>query len=111
MLALHDTKEYDLANALNLGIMADLVYAAEVKNPTIDYFFRQKCQDLSCLPQLVEYPNYFHMLAVDVPFRERYQPPLYMNTGEGRWEKVIPACLRWSVPRTFWFPGAVPTVC
>ncbi|EJS3276809.1 lipase family protein [Salmonella enterica] len=83
VLALHDTKEYDLANALNLGIMADLVYAAEVKNPTIDYFFRQKCQDLSCLPQLVEYPNYFHMLAVDVPFRERYQPPLYMNTGEG----------------------------
>lgn len=83
VLPLHDTKVYDLANALNLGIMADLVYAAEVKNPTIDYFFRQKCQDLSCLPQLVEYPNYFHTLAVDVPFRERYQPPLYMNTGEG----------------------------
>ena len=83
VLSLHDTKEYDLANALNLGIMADLVYAAEAKNPTIDYFFRQKCQDLSCLPQLAEFPNYFHTLAVDVPFRERYQPPLYMNTGEG----------------------------
>ncbi len=83
VLSLHDTKEYDLANALNLGIMADLVYAAEAKNPTIDYFFRQKCQDLSCLPQLAEYPNYFHTLAVDVPFRERYQPPLYLNTGEG----------------------------
>ncbi|AYD46129.1 lipase family protein, partial (plasmid) [Yersinia rochesterensis] len=82
VLPLHDTQDYDLANALNLGIMADLVYAAEVKNPTIDYFFRQKCQDLSCLPQLAEYPNYFHTLAVDVPFRERYQPPVYMNTGE-----------------------------
>ncbi|EIS5620857.1 lipase family protein [uncultured Leclercia sp.] len=83
VLPLHDTKEYDLANALNLGIMADLVYAAESNNPTIDYFFRQKCQDLSCLPQLAEYPNYFHTLAVDVPFRERYRPPLYLNTGEG----------------------------
>jgi len=83
VLSLHDTKEYDLANALNLGIMADLVYASEAKNPTIDYFFCQKCQDLSCLPQLAEYPNYFHTLAVDVPFRERYQPPLYLNTGEG----------------------------
>ncbi|WP_343648206.1 lipase family protein [Enterobacter sp.] len=83
VLPLHDTKDYDLANALNLGIMADLVYAAEVNNPTIDYFFRQKCQDLSCLPQLAEYPNYFHTLAVDVPFRDRYLPPVYMNTGEG----------------------------
>ncbi|MRS92064.1 lipase family protein [Enterobacteriaceae bacterium RIT714] len=82
VLPLHDTKAYDLANALNLGIMADLVYAAEANNPTIDYFFRQKCQDLSCIPQLAEYPNYFHTLAVDVPFRERYQPPLYLNTGK-----------------------------
>lgn len=83
VLPLHHTKEYDLANALNLGIMADLVYAAESNNPTIDYFFRQKCQDLSCLPQLAEYPNYFHTLAVDVPFRDRYLLPVYMNTGEG----------------------------
>lgn len=83
VLPLHDTKEYDLANALNLGIMADLVYAAEANNPTIDYFFRQKCQDLSCLPQFAEYPNYFHTLAVDVPFRDRYFPPVYLNTGGG----------------------------
>lgn len=83
VLSLHDTKDYDLANGLNLGIMADIVYAAEVNNPTIDYFFQRKCQDLSCLPQLAEYPNYFHTLAVDVPFRERYQPPVYLNTGEG----------------------------
>lgn len=83
VLSLHNTKEYDLVNALNLGIMADLAYAAEAHNSTIDYFFRHKCQDLSCLPQLAEYPNYFHTLAVDMPFRERYQPPLYLNTGEG----------------------------
>jgi len=83
VLALHDTKDYDLANGLNLGIMADLVYAAEVENPTINYFFRHKCQDLSSIPQFAEYPSYFHTLAVDVPFRDRYQPPVYLNTGVG----------------------------
>lgn len=83
VLSLHDTKDYDLANGLNLGIMADLVYAAESNNPTIDYFFRRKCQDLSCIPQFAEYPSWFHTLAVDVPFRERYLPPVYLNTGEG----------------------------
>lgn len=62
-------------------------------------------------PQLAEYPNYFHTLAVDVPFRERYLPRVYMKTGEGTREKVIPACLRWNVPRTCWAPGAEPTVC
>lgn len=83
VLSLHDTKNYDLANALNLGIMADLVYTAEANNPTIDYFFRRKCQDLSCIPQFAEYPSWYHTLAVDVPFRERYQSPVYLNTGQG----------------------------
>ncbi|MCX0498432.1 lipase family protein [Erwinia billingiae] len=83
VLALHDTKDYDLSNGLNLGIMADLVYTAEAMNPAIDYFFRKKCQDLSCIPQFAEFPSYFHTLAVDVPFYDRYQPPFYLNTGEG----------------------------
>ena len=83
VLDLHDTKDYDLANGLNLGIMADLVYAAEAKNPTINYFFRRKCQNLSCIPQFAEYPSWYHTLAVDVPFRERYQTPVYLNTGGG----------------------------
>ncbi|WP_072929209.1 lipase family protein [Nissabacter archeti] len=83
VLALHDTKDYDLANGLNLGIMADLVYSAETQNPTIDYFFRQKCQDLSCIPQFAEYPSWYHTLAVDVPFRDRYLAPVYLDTGEG----------------------------
>ncbi|HEO0719293.1 TPA: lipase family protein, partial [Yersinia enterocolitica] len=82
VLALHDTKEYDLANGLNLGIMADLAYSAEVQNSTIDYFFRQKCLDLSAIPQFAEYPSYFHTLAVDVPFRARYLVPVYRNTGQ-----------------------------
>lgn len=83
VLALHDTKDYDLANGYNLGIMADLVYTAEAANPAIDYFFQQKCQDLSCIPRFAEFPSYFHTLAVDVPFRDHYQPPVYLNTGEG----------------------------
>ncbi|EBM4472291.1 lipase family protein [Salmonella enterica] len=85
VLPLHDTKEYDLANALNLGIMADLAYAEEFlpdkDTHLISYFFEQKCQDLSCLPQFAEFPNYFHTLAVDVPFRERYLKPTYLNTA------------------------------
>lgn len=83
VLALHNTEEYDLANALNLGIMADLVYSAEEQNSTIDYFFRQKCQDLSAIPQFAEYPSYFHTLAIDVPFKDRYLKPIYLNTGQG----------------------------
>lgn len=82
VLALHDTKEYDLANGLNLGIMADLAYSAEVKNSTIDYFFRQKCQDLSAIPQFAEFPSYFHTLAVDVPFSDRYLAPVYLSTKQ-----------------------------
>lgn len=84
VLALHDTKDYDLASGYNLGIMADLVYTAEAANPAIDYFFRQKCQDLSCIPQFAEFPSYFHALAVDVPFRDHYQDPVYLNTGAGQ---------------------------
>ncbi|AYA09776.1 MULTISPECIES: lipase family protein [Rahnella] len=83
VLALHDTTAFDLANSLNLGIMADLAYSAEAKNNTIDYFFRNKCQDLSAIPQFAEFPSYYHTLAVDVPFRERYLAPVYLNTGEG----------------------------
>lgn len=82
VLDLHDTKEYDLANGLNLGIMADLAYSVEARNPAIDYFFREKCLDLSCIPQFAEYPSYFHTLAVDVPFRDRYLARLYLNTKD-----------------------------
>lgn len=86
VLALHDRKDYDLANGLNLGIMADLAYAKEFDKDKdahlISHFFEQKCRDLSCIPQFAEYPNYFHTLAVDVPFRGRYLTPLYLNTSQ-----------------------------
>ncbi|GAA0485678.1 hypothetical protein GCM10009413_22380 [Tatumella punctata] len=82
VLDLHDTNDYDLANGLNLGIMADLAYSAEKENKTVDYFFRQKCLDLSCIPQFAEFPSYFHTLSVDVPFRDRYLAPVYLNTKD-----------------------------
>lgn len=82
VLALNDTKDYDLANGLNLGIMADLAYSAEKENKTVDYFFRKKCLDLSCIPQFAEYPSYFHTLAVDVPFSDRYLTPMYLSTKD-----------------------------
>jgi hypothetical protein len=83
VMGLHDTHDYDLMNGYNLGIMSDLAYSAEAENSTIDYFFRQQCQDLSCIPRFAEFPSYFHTLAVDVPFSDRYQPPVYLNTGQG----------------------------
>lgn len=83
VMGLHNTHDYDLMNGYNLGIMADLVYSAEAENSTIDYFFRQQCQDLSCIPRFSEFPSYFHTLAVDVPFSDRYLPPVYLNTGQG----------------------------
>lgn len=82
VMDLHDTRDYDLANGYNLAVMADMAYCAEGDNHTIDYFFRQKCLDLSCVPLFAEYPSYFHALAVDVPFSERYLAPVYLNTGQ-----------------------------
>lgn len=82
VLALHDTKEYDLANGLNLGIMADLAYSAEKENKAVAYFFEKKCQDLSAVPQFAEYPSSYHTLALDVPFRERYLAPVYLSTTD-----------------------------
>lgn len=81
VLALDNTQDYSLANALNLGIMADLAYSAEEQNKTIAYFFNTKCQDLSVIPQFAEYPTFCHTLAVDVPFNDRYLEPVYLNTS------------------------------
>jgi type VI secretion system protein VasL len=82
ILDLHDTKDYSLANGLNLGIMADLAYSDEKNSRLIQNFFLKKCQDLSTIPQFAEYPSYYHTLAVDVPFSQRYLKPTYINTRE-----------------------------
>lgn len=82
ILELHDTKDYSLANGLNLGIMADLAYSDEKKSKLIENFFTKQCLDLSTIPQFAEYPSFFHTLSVDVPFSERYIEPIYMNTRD-----------------------------
>ncbi|MEN5017137.1 lipase family protein [Erwinia sp. Eh17-17] len=74
-LLLHHTKEYSIVNAMNLGLMANLAY--EKKEKVIS-FFNQNCQDLSMIPYLPFWP-----IAVDVPFRQRYVNPVFLDTAEG----------------------------
>lgn len=76
-LALSDVTDYSVVNGLNLGVMADLAYS---DGDTIAAFFNQRCQDLSTTPQHTEFPAYFHVVSVDVPFSERYLPPVFMDT-------------------------------
>lgn len=82
ILDLHDTKDYSLANGLNLGIMADLAYSDQHKGKLIENFFDKKCLDLSEIPQFADYPSFFHTLSIDVPFSQRYTSRLYMNTRD-----------------------------
>lgn len=78
-LALSHTSDYSVVNGLNLGLMADLAYS---KKSSVDAFFNQQCQDLSTTPEIAEFPSYFHAVSVDVPFSERYLPPVFMDTGD-----------------------------
>lgn len=82
VLDLHDTKDYSLANGLNLGIMAVLAYSDEKNSNLIESFFLRQCTDLSSIPQFAEYPSFYHTLSVDVPFSQRYLKPVYMNTRD-----------------------------
>ncbi len=69
VLALHDTKEYSLANGYNLGLMANMAYT---EKRIVESFFLEKCLDLSTTPRHEESPAYPYALAVDVPFSQRY---------------------------------------
>lgn len=76
-LALSHSTIYSVVNGLNLGIMADLAYTGR---PEVEKYFNQKCLDLSTTPAHAEFPSYCHAVSVDVPFSERYQPPVFMDT-------------------------------
>lgn len=69
VLALHETKEYSLANGYNLGLMANMAYA---EKRIVESFFLEKCLDLSTTPRHEESPAYPYALTVDVPFSQRY---------------------------------------
>lgn len=82
-LVLHHQKEYSMANAINLGASASLAYADD-KNldvKSITRFFINQCQDLSRLPQLYKDVFTYNTLVQDVPFSDRYYPPVFMDTS------------------------------
>ncbi|CNL12116.1 Predicted lipase [Yersinia mollaretii] len=84
-LALHHQNEYSMANALNLGITAAISYGDDDinKKDSIAYFFSVQCQDLSKLPTLNKESYSTNALTYDVPFRQRYDIPVFLDTSKG----------------------------
>lgn len=74
-LLLHHAKDYSIVNAFNLGLLAEFVYSDKEK---ILSFFNEQCQDLSKVPSML-----YETISVDVPFRERYVNPVFLDTTEG----------------------------
>lgn len=84
-LVLHHQNEYSIANAINLGASASLAYADDnaFDTQSITQFFINQCQDLSRLPQLRKGDYSTNTLVLDVPFSNRYNPPIFMDTSKG----------------------------
>ncbi|WP_025903475.1 lipase family protein [Tatumella sp. UCD-D_suzukii] len=82
-LVLHHQKEYSIANGINLGAAATLAYADNSTLDTVSImrFFINQCQDLSRLPQLYKDGFAWNTLVQDVPFSQRYYPPVFMDTS------------------------------
>lgn len=89
-LVLHHQKDYSIANGINLGAAATLAYADDSTLDTVSItrFFINQCQDLSRLPQLYKDGSAWNMLVQDVPFSERYHPPVFMDTSKDTSPKV-----------------------
>ncbi|MFK3912931.1 lipase family protein [Enterobacter cancerogenus] len=88
-LILHHQNEYSIANALNLGAAASLSYADDnfFDTKSITQFFITQCQDLSKLPQLYKGDYSTNTLVQDVPFSNRYNPPVFIDTSKGNEDK------------------------
>jgi len=82
-LVLHHQKDYSIANGINLGVAATLAYADDstLDAVSITRFFINQCQDLSRLPQLYKDGSAWNTLVQDVPFSDRYYPPVFMDTS------------------------------
>lgn len=94
-LVLHHQPEYSMANAYNLGLMANLSYSVVAQNilklrPTTDpgtvsgsveeFFFRQ-CLDLSRTPVMIDSKGTrLPALVVDVPFDQRYTTAVMLDS-------------------------------
>lgn len=89
-LVLHHQKDYSIANGINLGAAATLAYADDrtLDTVSITRFFINQCQDLSRLPQLYKDGSAWNTLVQDVPFSERYHPPVFMDTSRDTSPKV-----------------------
>ncbi|MEW5562621.1 lipase family protein [Enterobacter asburiae] len=89
-LVLHHQKDYSIANGINLGAAATLAYADDNTLDTVSIrrFFINQCQDLSRLPQLYKDGSAWNTLVQDVPFSERYHPPVFMDTSRDTSAKV-----------------------
>jgi len=83
-LVLHHQIEYSMANAINLGASASLAYADgnALDIVSITRFYINQCQDLSRLPQLYKSGFRYNTLVRDVPFSDRYYPPIFMDTSK-----------------------------
>lgn len=79
LLILHHIPEYSLVNAYNLAVMSDLAYLDE---PDLIKFFNRDFQDLSTIPQLTKSTIMPYTVVNDVPFSERYYPPIFMDTRQ-----------------------------
>lgn len=94
-LILHHQPEYSMANAYNLGLMANLSYSVIAQNmlkkkPNTDastvsgsveeFFFRQ-CLDLSRTPTMIDSNgSRLPALVIDVPFDERYTTAVMLDS-------------------------------
>lgn len=74
-ILLHHTKDYSIVNAFNLGLLAEFAYSDKER---VLSFFNDQCQDLSKVPNML-----YETISVDVPFRERYVNPVFLDTTEG----------------------------
>lgn len=89
-LVLHHQKDYSIANGINLGAAATLAYAngSTLDTVSITRFFINQCQDLSRLPQLYKDGSAWNTLVQDVPYSNRYYPPVFMDTSRDTSPKV-----------------------
>ncbi|PLR45301.1 lipase family protein [Chimaeribacter arupi] len=82
-LILHHQKDYSMANAINLGVTSSLAYVDDnfLDTASITQFFITQCQNLSQIPKLHKDKFAYNALVQDVPFSDRYFPPVFMDTS------------------------------
>ncbi|WP_339418696.1 MULTISPECIES: lipase family protein [unclassified Pseudomonas] len=94
-LVLHHQPEYSMANAYNLGLMANLSYSVAAQNMlkqrpdsdpstvsgSVEEFFFRQCLDLSRTPEMID-PKGTRLpaLVVDVPFDQRYTTAVMLDS-------------------------------